>query len=858
MLNVDRLTAGRSTAPVGIDRAPYFSWVLESTIPDTIQASYRITVSDGRQVMWDSGEVYSRQQAFIRYEGADLCSRTRYVWTVAVRDNHGQHATAASSFEMAFMAAKDWVASWVESSIERPASSTWAWGTQPPAVFFSRRFDLQGDIVHARLYATAYGTYRPTLNGERLDDREFAPEHTSYGRILYYQTYDVTRILRTGVNELALYVGDGWYLCPHARPVMQDYHEAPAVLFQLEIAFSDGRRETIASDRHVTCTTGPVLSSDIFRGEKYDARLSFGEPHPVRIPDYGYEQLAAQPMAPIRPYATLPANKIYVSPRGETIVDFGQVVAGRARIRVDAPRDTELTFEYFEVTDEHGNYFNSMIADQKDVYISDGEAREYETLFSFHGFRYIRVTGLPVARLQDFVAVVLTTEKTNAGSFRCSDARLNRLYENIRWSQRNNMMSVPTDCPTREKAGFTGDIQIYAATALLNEDVTPFLDSWLRNLAAAQLDDGAVPMTVPFTTLYERLSLAVGAEFGDSRVTGIAGWSDAAVMVPHTMHRLTGNTLVLADHYETMKRWADYVIRTARDRRGKGDIDLALDQHLWNTGFHFGEWLIPSQERPGVDWQIPKISAAYVAPFFGYLSVRLMHEVATTLERDADATYYGEAASQMKDAIQRTFMTGPELPWNLMGAYVLAFAFGLVPKARYAQYALKLVAMLEANGSRLDTGFLATPYLMDVLTDIGRRDLAYDLLWQSKSPSWLYEVDNGATAIWESWTAISATGAPKVTSYDHYAFGCIGDWMIRNLAGIRIGDAGFGHILIQPPEDSPLSWCTASHEAVHGLLSVNWNAGKLEITVPVNTTASVTWCGRVHEVGSGVHCFSAA
>lgn len=857
MLKIDRLTAGRATAPLGIDRAPYFSWVLDSTAPNTLQASYRITVATSDQLAWDSGDVLSREQAFICYEGVALASRTRYVFTVTVRDNQGQQATAQSHFETALMQPDDWVAAWAESPIERPVAETWAWGSQPPAVLFSREFELAGEVAQARLYATAYGTYCPTLNGERLDDREFAPEHTAYGSLLYYQTYDVTGHLRRGSNQLALYVGDGWYLCPHGRPVMEGYHEAPAVLFQLEVTFSDGSRVTIASDDEVRCATGPVLSSDIFRGEKYDARLPFGEPQPVRIADYGHAQLAAQAMAPIRPYAELAVQRIYESPRGETIIDFGQIIAGKARIRIDAPRDAEVCFEYFEATDEQGNYFNSMIADQKDVYISDGVARDYETLFSFHGFRYIRVTGLPRVRAEDFTAIALTTEKADAGRFSCSDARLNRLYENIRWSQRNNMMSIPTDCPTREKAGFTGDIQIYAATALLNEDVTTFLESWLRNLAVAQTDEGVVPMVVPFTTLYERLSLFVGKEFGETRITGIAGWSDAAVMVPHTMHRMTGNKLVLTEHYETMKRWVDYVIRTARERRGSTGLALEVDQHLWNTGFHFGEWLIPSQERRGPpDWEIPKISAAYTAPFFGYLSVHLMSEVAQTLGRDADAVLYREQAALMKNAIQRAFMTGPELPWSLMGAYVLAFAFDLVPEDKREPYAAKLVSMLEANGGRLDTGFLATPYFLDVLAKIGRRDLAYALLWQPKAPSWLYEVDQGATAIWESWNAIGEGGKPRVTSFDHYAFGCVGDWMVRELAGLRGGDAGFAHFHVEPPNDAPLDWCMVSHETMQGRVSVSWDADGLDLLVPANSTASVKWGGQLHTVGSGSHRFS--
>ena len=261
MLKIDKLTTGGAKAPLGIDRSSYFSWVLDSSVPGTLQASYRIEVSDGRQVAWDSGEVASREQAFIRYEGVPLRSRTRYVVTVTVRDNHGHEAMAQSHFETALMHADDWVADWAESTIERIVPETWAWGTQPPAVLFSRDFELPGDVRQARLYATAYGTYRPTINGSRLDDREFAPEHTAYGSILYYQTYNVTEHLHRGSNRLDLYVGDGWYLCPHGRPVMEGYHGAPAVLFQLEVEFNDGSRSTIASDGQVRGPPGRLRRS---------------------------------------------------------------------------------------------------------------------------------------------------------------------------------------------------------------------------------------------------------------------------------------------------------------------------------------------------------------------------------------------------------------------------------------------------------------------------------------------------------------------------------------------------------------------------------------------------------------------
>ncbi len=473
--------------PLGIDKPPAFSWIIESDTPNTLQAAYQITVWEGEGVIWDSGRVQTRRQAFVPYGGPALKSKTRYNWRLAVWDNHGSRAQAESQFETAFLNAGDWRAKWVESTIPRAKSEKYEYGAQPPPVLFSRVFSISRPVQTARLYATAYGAYRAMLNGVRPDDREFAPEHTVYRSILYYQCYDVTALLRPGENELTMLVGDGWYFCPQTLPIRDVPHAAPAVLYQLEIEYTDGSRESFASGGGEACRTGPILFSDIFRGEKQDANVPYGAEQPIAVMDYGYAHLRAQPMPPVRPVKLLPAAGITQSPRGEQIVDFGQVLCGRARVAVCAPKGTEISFEYFECPTKEGNYFNSMIADQKDIYISNGAPCVYEAVFTFHGFRYIRVTGWDAFQKEDFTAVVLSTQKENAGSFECSDERLNRLYENIRWSQTGNMLSIPTDCPSRERAGFTGDMQIYAPAAMLNEDMTPFLESWLENVAADQM-----------------------------------------------------------------------------------------------------------------------------------------------------------------------------------------------------------------------------------------------------------------------------------------------------------------------------------------------------------------------------------
>ncbi|WP_019611280.1 alpha-L-rhamnosidase [Nocardiopsis sp. CNS-639] len=840
--------------PLGIDETPEFSWQITGERLGVRQASYRIVVEDARGALWDTGVVSDDVQSFVEYGGAPLAGRTAYRWTVTVTDDRGEEAAASGTFETGLRSG-DWRASWVESTIPRPAPDGWGHGTQPPAVEFLRTVEIDGPVRRARLYATALGTYRLTVNGSRPDDREFAPEFSVYRSRLYYQTYDVTSLLRPGANELSMYVGDGWYFCPVTRPMSHEQRELPAVLFQLEVEYDDGRTGTYCSDGRETCRTGPVTSSDLYWGERFDATARPSDPQPVTVVDLGHDNLVAQPLDPVRPVATLPAVGVHVSQEGDTIVDFGQIVAGRTRVRVDVPSGVEVSLEHFEVTTPDGGYFNGTLAGQKDVYVSDGTPRVYEPLFTFHGFRYVRVTGIESVRAEDFTAVVLSTPKDAAGTFDSSDARLNRLHENVRWSQRNNTMSIPTDCPTREKAGFTGDIQLYTPTAFANEDMTSFLTAWLRNLAADQLPDGVVPMTVPFTTLYERLSLQVSRQFETEGVTGIAGWSDAAVIVPWEMYRATGNTLVLRDAYPSMRAWVEWVIATARDRRGPAHVPEELDRHLWNTGFHFGEWLIPSRHQKGGDWEATKESAFYVAPFFGYRSLSLIAEVARVLGRTEDHRRYSTHAAAARNAIQRTLMAGDELPTPLMGAYVLAFAFDLVPDERREAYARRLVELVEANDGLLDTGFLATPFLLDVLVQIGRADLATRLLWERRMPSWLYQVDQGATAVWENWDAVAPDGTPSTSSLDHYAFGCVDDWICREIAGIRATSPGYKTIVVEPRTDVPLDWCSRTLLTEFGEISVRWDRDGLDVSIPCNTTATVRWRGRTHEVGSGRYRF---
>ena len=565
----------------------------------------------------------------------------------------------------------------------------------------------------------------------------------------------------------------------------------------------------------------------------------------------------------------MPAQCVYTSPKGETIVDFGQVVAGRARVTVDLPTGAAVTLEHFEAVDAKGNYFNNIdsamgVTEQKDVFISDGTSQTFEARFTFHGFRYLRVSGVENPIAAQFVAVVLSTEKTNAGTFECSNADLNRLYQNTRWSQCANMLSIPTECPQREKAGWTGDISLYAKTALLNEDVTPFLTQWLQSLCVDQRENGSIPFTVPDVSIYHYAGIQMGEQTGCGGPVCSAGWGDAAVTVPMAIYEVTGNTCILEKQYDSMKGWCDYVISRARIHAPNSTLPDEVEEHLWDTGFQFGEWLVPSLAGAPQEQLFTTMAttSAYTTPIFGWLVVHKMAQAAAVLGREEDAVRYQEEADKMKHAIRAALITADGvLRYERQGAYVLMLVFGLVPDAWVDKFGTKLAEIIHANGDRLDTGFLPTPYLLDALCIGGQRELAYTLLYQTESPSWLAQVKRGATTIWESWEMYQPDGTPKKESFNHYTYGTVDDWMFRTIGGIDQEDTGYRRLMIHPQPDKSLTWAKRSFETENGTVYVSWKreGGQFILTadIPCNTTARIILPdGTQHTVGSGHYTFN--
>ncbi|TDF90587.1 alpha-L-rhamnosidase [Paenibacillus piri] len=885
-LEAEQLLCESMVNPVGIDiRVPRFSWQLKSVRRGVLQAAYRIMVADteeklwqGTGLIWDSGKVHSDESVFCAYEGEPLLSGKRYYWRVKVWDRTGAESewSTASYWETGLLQREDWKALWIEP-IQEPVVEDPVLSLREalqynkptdtsilhPCPLLRKSFFISSTVRKARLYATAHGTYMFQINGQKVGNQELAPEFTSYDRYLQYQTYEVTDLVKNGANAIGAILSDGWYAGRIGLSGNScQYGDRLGLLFQLEVEYEDGTQEIVVSDHEVKCSTGHLIYSDQFIGEKVDARrIKDG----WTLPDYddsGWEpaqethfdisNLVAHYGEPVRVAGKLPAVQVITTPKGETVVDFGQVIAGRVSMRVEGPEGTEIILEHSEVLDEHGNFLNNIMGrhkDQKDMYILRGGGPEtFEPVFTFHGFRYVKVTGYPgTVRSEHFTAMVLSSDMRYTGFFECSDERINRLQQNIVWSQKTNLLSIPMDCPQRERAGWTGDIQVFAPTAAFNMDVLVFLTRWLRNLALEQLPNGEVPNVVPYHKSFRHIGHTLMGK--DSS----AGWGDAVIIVPWALYQAYGDVRVLEEFYDSMVRWISYVRQTAENELPDNydqmdDVQKERQKYLWNTGFHFGDWLMPSASSPTESAMRTKEVVA--TSFYAY-STALLSETAAILGKHPDAEAYSDLSRRIRQAYAEEYLQDDgTLSAHFQGAYVLALQFGLVSEEARGQVADQLARLIEGNGYRLDTGFVSVPFLLDVLCKYGKRDIAYKLLYQTECPSWLYEVERGATTIWESWSAIKPDGTVSSMSFNHYAFGCVGDWLYREIAGLRKEQAGYKKINIRPAVDCGLSYASAKYESRYGTIVSGWSkqGGQLIVTavIPPNTTGTVVLPNAKH------------
>lgn len=850
------LTVGEGCSePLGYHSSvPTFSWKLPDGVKQ--QRAYRLEVSGAGKKLWDSGWVESGQSTFVRYGGAPLTSRQRVQWRVRFRDEKGrdQGWSGFAHLETGLLSAADWKAQWI-----RPSQALVASGE--PVGYLRRVFQVSKAVASARLYVTARGLFDLKLNGRRVGHDHFANGFTSYHKRLDTLTYDVTQHLQAGRNDLDGLLATGWYAgrFPFAAKERGPYGKDTALLVQLEITYTDGISDTVISDGQWEGTYGgPIVSSSIYDGEEFDARRAPADWAPVTAAaDLGTAALTPKPFAPVRETRTLAVQQITQPQPGRQVFDLGQNMVGWARVKIPVEKDQTITIRFAEMLKDDGTLYteNYRSAKSTDTYTAAATGEiSWEPHFTFHGFRYVELSGLPAGvqpRKEWVTGVVLHSDLPTTGTFTSSHAKLNQLQNNIAWGWWGNSLDIPTDCPQRdERAGWTGDAQAFCPTAMFNTDAHAFWKSWLGSMRDDQDPDGVIPQIIP--------------NANQKRRARSPGWMDAATIIPWDVYVRTGDTSLLADNFGMMERLVGWY---------RGESVGGLLPNIKG----FGDWLQPypkgrdtAEDGIGArrgDTPTPLLGTAFYAR-----SAQILADSAKVLGRTAEAKRYGEEAAAVRAAFTREYFDaegklrqGPET----QTAYVLAIAFDLIPADLKARAGENLVRLVRDAGGHLRTGFLGTPFLAPALEQTGHADLAAQLLFQDSYPSWFYPIDQGATTMWERWNSYTRDkgfGEVSMNSFNHYAYGAIGQWLYERVAGLAPDAAspGYKHFFVRPLIVPQLDSARADLETPYGKASSAWTkqGGKvaMEVVVPPNTTATIEFPdGRpARTVEAGTHRFDSS
>ena len=848
MLNIYALRTEYRERPVGIDRPqPRFSWKLSSDGSGVMQKTYRLQVRKDQQAVWDSGVVESDQSQAIRYAGTALEPETLYTVSCAVTDGQGNAAEAESTFRTGLMDPARWQAEWITHPYEEDLEA---------AAVFCRTLPGGKDIASAFLYVSALGLYEAEINGAPVSDVQFAPGWTSYQARIQYQTYDVTGMLREAErNELRITVGDGWY-----KGVLGFYGQGnhygtlTGLIAQIHLIYGDGTEAVLGTDDSWTVTTGPVRANSIYHGTVIDRTFGSPEALPAVILEQSKDVLTAQQDEPVRITERVPAARVFRTPKGEVVLDFGQNLNGVIEAKFTCPRGTRVVLRHAEALDENGNmyYANLRTARATDTFITSGGEDVFFPYFTYHGFRYAAVEGLPgEPDPANFTACVLGTDLERAGSFTCSNELVQRLWWNIDWTMRSNFLELPTDCPQRdERFGYTGDAQLFFETAVSHRNAALFFEKWLQDLKyEQQVGGGGVPTAVPNI-------------LGPSG--GIAIWHDAATVVSWGLWQTYGDPAFLEEQFDSMVACVEYT------------KNMTGADGLIHTGQQLGDWVAMDAERgPLGKYRADVLNLSpgektgatdvfYIANVYYLNSIHIVAQSAEILGRAEEAERYGALYERVLQAVRDEYITKTgHLVSETQTGCALALHFGVAEEKDQPRILQGLRDCLARHDNHLTTGFVGTPILCRVLSENGMHDVAGKVFLKEDCPSWLYSVKLGATTVWELWDGVNADGSfnkYEMNSLNQYTFASIGDWIFHDLCGLQRVEPGYKRSRIRPRLILDIPEVSGVKETVYGTLSCRLSCADgqytADITIPANTTAEVDLPGReIEELGSGTYHF---
>jgi alpha-L-rhamnosidase len=841
--------------PWGIDvLRPRLGWIVASAERGQRQTAYRVLVAAspeklaaGQGDLWDSGRVSSEQTIHVVYAGRPLTSGVRCHWKVQVWDARGNASpwSEPAAWSMGLLSRSDWKARWIADSkvVDGRLLSERGNAGMAPATMLRKEFQVGGSIRRATIYATGLGLYELRLNGRRVGDQVLAPEWTRYSKRLQYQTYDVTELLRPGDNCLGAMLGEGWWAGPMMlKPAMSN--PVFRLLLRMEIQRTDGSVETVVSDPSWQGTTeGPIRQSGIYFGETCDAtkeQSGWDQPgfaaaawRPVRTWEDAEEPLlTAQKNEPIRVVKELHPVKMTEPRPGTYVFDMGQNMVGWCRLKAHGPAGTKVTLRHAEMLNDDGTIYTANLrgAAQVNQYTLGGRGEEtFEPHFTYHGFRYVEVTGLPARPASDAIlGHVFHSAAPDAGQFECSSRQINQLMQNIVWTQRANLMSAPTDCPQRtEREGWMGDIQAFSQTAIFNMDMAGFFTKWVQDIRDSQADDGRYPDIAPHVGDPNKL------------FSGVPAWGDAGTIVPWRVYQNYADARMLEEHFDSARRWVEFI-------RGRNP------ELLWRKarGNDYNDWLngdtLVLKDYPHGISAVP--NEVFATAFFAH-STEIVAKMAKVLGRTKDAADYARLYQDIRAAFNREYVSSDgRIKGDTQAGYALALSFDLLDEPQRAKAVEHLLAGIQRYKGHLSTGIQATHHAMLELSRNGRHDEACRLISLRSVPSWGYMIDQGATTIWERWDGyVRGRGFqdPGMNSFNHWAFGTVGEWVWRELAGINPDEQnpGYKHFVIRPRPGAGVTWLKSRYESIRGTISCRWKLEgdrlTLDVAVPVGASATI-------------------